>query len=579
MDPRKAPKYLISAGRRILTVTFALLILGVLTWAYVAGIQLVADQYRIMAFGLYGVFLAAHLVIQSFFASLEHRRMRRESLACSYTKTVALTISAYQEDPSYLRQCLESVRATLYPPEKLQILMVIDGNSPDDRYMMDMFQEVFAGEDVGTYVWENNYHQLPPREGEEGGRRLPGGRRGGAWALHRGGDGGPGPAGGGGVDPLQAMRLHHAAMGREAGGDVHGLQGAGQLGGLYPGVRLRHQAGPQRHGGDGEGVGGQQALRSRGGRCADPERLRLLHQLHEQPALLDGLQRGARLPVLLRLRLLHQRAPGPVPERPPAAVPGVLVQPEIPGHPLHLRRRPAPHQPHAEHGLRHQVHGPLPLLLRDPRPVPALAGPADPLDQVLLPRVALQCPLVAPASPVDDLRGRGGRRLPLLRDGHRPAPLLRRQPVGRAVGPALRPAGGLHQGALRLLAAGQPPHALHEPLRPALHGRPPAGQVLRHRHHEQEQLGHLREEEDGGQLDAPAARLHLGVPAAGRAELHHLPRGPGQMDQPGQAGRAEIPGHRGGRLPGLLGRHGAAVLGVDPAVLPEAGRPLHSPGV
>ncbi|CAM5134933.1 unnamed protein product [Natator depressus] len=105
----------------------------------------------------------------SFFASLEHRRMRRESLACSYTKTVALTISAYQEDPSYLRQCLESVRATLYPPEKLRILMVIDGNSPDDRYMMDMFQEVFAGEDVGTYVWENSYHQLPLLEGEEGG--------------------------------------------------------------------------------------------------------------------------------------------------------------------------------------------------------------------------------------------------------------------------------------------------------------------------------------------------------------------------------------------------------------------------
>ncbi|KAM9114827.1 hyaluronan synthase 1 isoform 1-T2 [Pangshura tecta] len=176
MDPRKAPKYLISAGRRILTIAFALLILGVLTWAYVAGIQLVADQYRIMAFGLYGAFLAAHLAIQSFFALLEHRRMRRESLTCSYTKTVALTISAYQEDPSYLRQCLESVRATLYPREKLRILMVIDGNSPDDRYMLDMFREVFAGEDVGTYVWENNYHQQPPLEGEEGGGGSPGAR-------------------------------------------------------------------------------------------------------------------------------------------------------------------------------------------------------------------------------------------------------------------------------------------------------------------------------------------------------------------------------------------------------------------
>ncbi|KAG6923151.1 hyaluronan synthase 1, partial [Chelydra serpentina] len=178
MDLRKAPKFLISAGRRLLTIAFALLILGVLAWAYVAGIQLVADQYRIMAFGLYGAFLAAHLVVQSFFASLEHRRMRRASLPCSYTKTVALTISAYQEDPSYLRQCLESVRATLYPAEKLRVLMVIDGNSPDDRYMLDMFQEVFAGEDVGAYVWENNYHRPPQLEGEQGGgggARGPGG--------------------------------------------------------------------------------------------------------------------------------------------------------------------------------------------------------------------------------------------------------------------------------------------------------------------------------------------------------------------------------------------------------------------
>uniref|UniRef100_A0A8C8VM65 Hyaluronan synthase 1 n=1 Tax=Pelusios castaneus TaxID=367368 RepID=A0A8C8VM65_9SAUR len=32
-----------------------------------------------------------------------------------------------------------------------------------------MFQEVFAGEDVGTYIWENNYHQqpLPGAGGEE----------------------------------------------------------------------------------------------------------------------------------------------------------------------------------------------------------------------------------------------------------------------------------------------------------------------------------------------------------------------------------------------------------------------------
>ncbi|XP_054855408.1 hyaluronan synthase 1-like [Eublepharis macularius] len=168
MDVAKAPKVFVSTGRRILTIGFALLILSVLAWAYITGVQLVSDRYHIMAFGLYGAFLASHLVIQSFFAFLEHKRMRRDSLTCSYTKTVALTISAYQEDPVYLRECLQSVKATLYPPEKLRIIMVIDGNSPEDQYMMDMFQEVFAGEDVGTFIWENNYHHQPQLDVDEG---------------------------------------------------------------------------------------------------------------------------------------------------------------------------------------------------------------------------------------------------------------------------------------------------------------------------------------------------------------------------------------------------------------------------
>ncbi|XP_032084141.1 hyaluronan synthase 1-like [Thamnophis elegans] len=168
MDVSKATKFFVSAGRRVITIGFALLILSVLAWAYIQGIQLVSDQYHIMAFGLYGAFLTFHLIIQSFFAFLEHKRMRRDSLSCSYTKSVALTISAYQEDPAYLRECLQSVKATLYPPEKLRIIMVVDGNSNEDRYMMDMFREVFAGEDMGTFVWENNYHHQPQLDMENG---------------------------------------------------------------------------------------------------------------------------------------------------------------------------------------------------------------------------------------------------------------------------------------------------------------------------------------------------------------------------------------------------------------------------
>lgn len=144
-----------------------------------------------------------------------------------------------------------------------------------------------------------------------------------------------------------------------------------------------------------------------------------------------------------------------------------------------------------------QIHSSFPLLLGDPVLIPTLAGSANPLDQIILPGMALQRPLVAPASPLDDLRVGSLRHLPFLRHGHGPAALLRGEPVGRAVGLALRPAGGLREGPLRLLAEKQPGHALHVPLRCPLYGRSTSGQVFRHLDYEQEQLGDLWKEENG----------------------------------------------------------------------------------
>ncbi|OCT56977.1 hypothetical protein XELAEV_180041602mg, partial [Xenopus laevis] len=139
----------IGVVRRIMTFGFACLVLTGVTWAFADSIPLVTDEYRILAFGIYGAFLTVHLVIQSLFAFLEHRKMKISDHICTYTKTVALTISAYQEDPEYLRECLVSVKNIHYPPDKLKVIMVIDGN-------------IFAGEDVGTFCWENNYHSWKP---------------------------------------------------------------------------------------------------------------------------------------------------------------------------------------------------------------------------------------------------------------------------------------------------------------------------------------------------------------------------------------------------------------------------------
>lgn len=160
-------KRLGSSVRAILTFLFALAVLGVMIWAYVEGFQLVTSAYGIISFGFYGLLLSLHVFVQSLFAYIEHRRMKARTEPCSYTKTIGFTISAYQEDPVYLRQCLDSIKALMYPPELLRIIMVIDGNSDDDQYMMDMFREVFADRNPGCYVWENNYHTWNPTQAKQ----------------------------------------------------------------------------------------------------------------------------------------------------------------------------------------------------------------------------------------------------------------------------------------------------------------------------------------------------------------------------------------------------------------------------
>uniref|UniRef100_A0A3P8TBE6 Hyaluronan synthase 1 n=1 Tax=Amphiprion percula TaxID=161767 RepID=A0A3P8TBE6_AMPPE len=141
--------------RTIFTFLFALLVLGVMVWAYVAGFQLVSSAYGIISFGFYGLLLSLHLLVQSLFAFIEHRRMKARTDPCTFTKTISMTISAYQEDPVYLRECLDSVKALQYPPELLRIIMVVDGNTEEDRYMMDMFREVFADQNPGSLIQNN----------------------------------------------------------------------------------------------------------------------------------------------------------------------------------------------------------------------------------------------------------------------------------------------------------------------------------------------------------------------------------------------------------------------------------------
>ncbi|KAK6479891.1 hyaluronan synthase 3-like isoform X1 [Huso huso] len=160
--------------RVIGTTVFALAVLLGILAAYITGYQFIHTDQHYLSFGLYGAILALHLFFQSLFAFLEHRQMRKEAKKEILSKTVALCIAAFQEDPDYLKKCLQSVKRISFP--NLKVVMVVDGNNPDDMYMMELFNEVMGSELTGTCVWKGNYHVAPKGEKdytlEEGSRRV-----------------------------------------------------------------------------------------------------------------------------------------------------------------------------------------------------------------------------------------------------------------------------------------------------------------------------------------------------------------------------------------------------------------------
>lgn len=159
-------KSLPSILRIVGTTLFGLALLVGIAAAYIVGYQFIATDNYYFSFGLYGAILSLHLLIQSLFAFLEHRKMKRSlETPIKLNKTVALCIAAYQEDPDYLRKCLLSVKRLSYPG--MIVIMVIDGNNDDDRYMMEIFGEVMGRDRSASYLWKSNFHERGPGESEE----------------------------------------------------------------------------------------------------------------------------------------------------------------------------------------------------------------------------------------------------------------------------------------------------------------------------------------------------------------------------------------------------------------------------
>ena len=155
------------AIRLVLTYSFGISVLVLVLTCYDTGMELLYSANGRFAFGLYGAIIFVHLIIQAFFAFLEHRHSRQNPAPRDYAtrapNKIALQISAYQEDPDYLRECLIAITKLEYPRSKLKVLMCIDGNTEDSLYMVEIFEKVMqeAGLKSVFFRWDYNYHELP----------------------------------------------------------------------------------------------------------------------------------------------------------------------------------------------------------------------------------------------------------------------------------------------------------------------------------------------------------------------------------------------------------------------------------
>lgn len=150
-----------------------------MVFCYCLNVELMKSGNGRFAFGFYGAVIFVHLSVQSFFALLEQRYTFRNPPPPNYStdapSKVALQISAYQEDPDYLRECLAAITKLEYPRSKLKVLLCIDGNGDDSLYMAEIFETVMAEAGLRPvfFRWDYNYHELPEDVGDdENGVRL-----------------------------------------------------------------------------------------------------------------------------------------------------------------------------------------------------------------------------------------------------------------------------------------------------------------------------------------------------------------------------------------------------------------------
>jgi len=79
--------------------------------------------------------------------------------------SVAIQVSAHEENEDYLRRCLQAIKMLQYPRSRLKVILTVDGNQDKNMYHWHVFEEVFGDEKAKLFMWDCNFHSLPEEAG------------------------------------------------------------------------------------------------------------------------------------------------------------------------------------------------------------------------------------------------------------------------------------------------------------------------------------------------------------------------------------------------------------------------------
>jgi hyaluronan synthase len=117
------------------------------------------DVYNTIHLSIYGLYMFVYLILQFTLAwrnSIIVKKMAQQGESTHVDQRTNLLVVGYRENPHYFKACLESIKTLTEHTSRInKVIVVIDGNTPDDTYMVDIFNGVFQ---QGAHIPLDDYN-------------------------------------------------------------------------------------------------------------------------------------------------------------------------------------------------------------------------------------------------------------------------------------------------------------------------------------------------------------------------------------------------------------------------------------